>query len=759
MTTTPPAQPQATAPAPKKGHRWLKILLALCALLILLLLLAPTLLSTSPGKSFLLAKVNARIPGKISADSLSLGWFSGAKVRNLQIKDPNGQTVLSLASADTGLTLTDALSTASLNLGNIVLRGLRATLITYPDGTTNLARALSAPAAPAGPPAPAPAAPASSSKHLVKGTLDAQDCQLTWTGQNAPPLTVDQISAKSTFNTNGGTCEIDLSANARAADGPSAPIAAHLSGTFFDDGTLKPLTALDATGKVTIQHLDLATLSPMLQAAGLKAALTGSSELTLTLAGGAHPTLTLDLPITNLAATGEATDGDTLRLPTATLTLNAALTADTLDIQKFQLASQLLNASAQGSVKLDAAPNAPTEPFTLSLAADVTGLKKQLPKLLNSVPDTRAAATLNGSADLAAKTFTISATSALSEKDDKTGQGNMLVLDPGTLLSWGAAPLDLRATATYDLARLQQIMSTSLPTGTTLAGARSVKIHLTGPLHLDAAGLQKFAALSLEPTAIGFDRIALKGFDLGKASVPFAMTSGVLTLTPTDVPANGGVIHLRGSLDLGKNIFTLDKPDKPTEFLSNLAINHELAAGALGFLPLVWGGDKAGNLAAVSGTLNVSLADASLPLDPALLKSNGVLNGSLRIDNLSTNSPVFKQLLEQLGPIAKITQPDILAIRGGQIPETPFALANGKITYHDLTIHANAVDIVLGGAVGLDQTIAMNMSINTKAANIPIPVTLKGTTTQPQLTVSPDALKNTLQNVAPKALENLLNRK
>ena len=146
------------------------------------------------------------------------------------------------------------------------------------------------------------------------------------------------------------------------------------------------------------------------------------------------------------------------------------------------------------------------------------------------------------------------------------------------------------------------------------------------------------------------------------------------------------------------------------------------------------------------------------PLDPALLKSNGVLNGSLRIDNLSTNAPVFTQLLEQLGPIAKITQPDILAIRGGQIPETPFVLKDGKITYQNLTIHSNDVDIVLGGAVGLDQSLAMNMTVKTKAANIAVPVGLKGTTTKPELAVSGDALKQTIQNVAPKVIEDLLNR-
>jgi hypothetical protein len=52
----------------------------------------------------------------------------------------------------------------------------------------------------------------------------------------------------------------------------------------------------------------------------------------------------------------------------------------------------------------------------------------------------------------------------------------------------------------------------------------------------------------------------------------------------------------------------------------------------------------------------------------------------------------------------------------------------------------------------------MNMTVKTKAANIAVPVGLKGTTTKPELAVSGDALKQTIQNVAPKVIEDLLNR-
>jgi hypothetical protein len=773
---TPPSTPQSsTTPPPRKRRgRWWKILLGIFILILVLVLLLPTLLSTGAGTSFLLGKVNGRVPGKITAANVSVGWFSGTRLRNLEVKDPDGKPVISVSSLDTGATLMDLLTPSSIDLGNVVVRGLRANLITYPDGSTNLGRSLTLYASPppttraATGPAAQPPEPiatvkpdqAPASRYLVKGTLDAQDCQLTWDGPDAPPLTVDNLSARSTFDTSGGTTDLDLTAQARSGNGAPAPISAKFSGQFFDNGALKPIGSLAGAGNATVKSLDLAALSPMLQTAGLKAALTGNAELTLTLSNAnGREGLQIDIPITNLTATGEVTAGDTLRIAKAAFTLDAALTGDALDIQKFQLASDLVNASGKGLIKTNAG-NAPPEPLTLNLMADVTALKRQLPKKLGSLPDTRASMSLTGRADTAAKTFAVTTDSAVNEKDETTGQGNTLILAAGSVISWGTAPSDIRATATYDLGRLQQLFSASLPEGTTLAGIRTMKLHASGPLAMDAAGLKKFSALSIERTLLGFDKITAKGFELGRADVPFEMKSGVLTLSPTAIPANGGSLHLRGRLDLTQEIptFFADKTAAPEPLIENIAINHQIAAGALGFLPLVWGGEKSSDFAAVGGTLNVTLLDAAIPLDAVAIKSRGTLDGSLRIDNLSTSAPIFSQLFQQLGPVFKITQPDALAIRGGQIPETPFALKDGKITYQNLTIHSNDVDIVIGGAVGLDQSLAMNMTVKTKAANIAVPVGLKGTTTKPELAVSGDALKQTIQNVAPKVIEDLLNR-
>ncbi len=141
MTTivekTPPVPP---TPRKKRRGLWWKILLSIVGVMLLLVLLAPTLLSTGAGKEFVLGQVNSRIAGSVEADSLSMGWFSGASMRNLRVKDPQGKVILEVPSADTGLSLMNA-ALGSVKHLNIVVRAEDAMLVANADGTNNLARA------------------------------------------------------------------------------------------------------------------------------------------------------------------------------------------------------------------------------------------------------------------------------------------------------------------------------------------------------------------------------------------------------------------------------------------------------------------------------------------------------------------------------------------------------------------------------------------------------------------------------------------
>src|SRR5678815_4943727 len=100
----PAAAPPETAPLPKKPkrrRRWPIVLLVLLLLLGLLVALAPTLLSTSPARSFVVGKINQNLNGKVQIDQLSLGWTSPVRVTGVKVFDKSGVQVLELPKLTT----------------------------------------------------------------------------------------------------------------------------------------------------------------------------------------------------------------------------------------------------------------------------------------------------------------------------------------------------------------------------------------------------------------------------------------------------------------------------------------------------------------------------------------------------------------------------------------------------------------------------------------------------------------------------------
>ncbi len=772
-STTP-----SPAPAPKKRRgRWWKILLAIVILLLLLVLLAPTILSTGFGTGIILAQINKRIAGTVQADSISIGWFSGASITNLRLNDPDGKEVLNIPTLTTNISLLNAINKSFNNL-NLVLRGKDANLITNPDGTSNLSRALAgkspAPtAAPApensatttSPPATPTAAAETTAAQTIHATIDAQFDSITTASANAAPVTIQNLTAKGVLDTAGGNSDIHLSADAKSGNGNPATITAALTGVFFDHGKLKPLNNLNGTAEAHAHSIDLAALSPFLTTAGLKLQLTGNSSIDFTLAqtAGAQGggTATGKITINQLVATGDLLKGDTLKRNLLTINLTATLNGNSVDLHPLEIATDSLTAQLSGTLLTSGAPSAPLPPLTVKSTIDVAALKKELPHLLGNVPDTQVAINLAGIADTAQKLFTVTADSTLAEKDPASNASTSLALTKGSILSWGDAGNDIHGSATINWQRIQQLAAKSLPQGTTLQGTRTIPIHLAGAM-TNAPGLNAFKAFTLDPTSIGWDQIATDGFTLGKADLGIQLKNGLLSLSPTDVPANGGTIHLAGRVDLNQApaAYILDKSPQGTPLIKGVQLNKQIAAGPLAFLPLSWGADKnSPSLGDVGGQLNVSLNDAFFPLDSDAFKTKGATSGTLNISNLTTNAPVFSQLLSAIGPLVKITQNNIFNIRGGNIPNAPFALANGKVTYENLTLGTATQSIRFSGSVGLDQSLTMNVQVNAAGLNIPIPIGLSGTTANPKLSLAPmgntpQNLGNTLQG----ALQQLLNK-
>jgi Domain of Unknown Function (DUF748) len=774
MTTPPESKPiPPTAPRSKWRKRWWKIALGILLALFLLILLLPTLLS-SMGKNFLLGQVNSRIAGTVNADAISLGWFSGASLHNLTLKDPDGKVILTVPIADTGLSLSNALLSSTRHL-NITIRAENATLIAAPDGTNNLSRAFapkSAPTTPTAQPTSAPAPqttatpnPESPAKPISVGnliaTFDIQITHITCQSPDAPTLSIDNTSLKGNLNTVTGDTKLTLSATAQSADGKPTALSADIAGNFFTDGTLKPLGEFTGNGQAAVHSLDLAAISPLLATAGVPLQLTGtldaSAKLDQKTAG--KPSVDADLTLSQLTATGAALDGDTLQRDQLKATLQATLNGDSVDVQQLALTTESLSAKINGTLQTSPTAAPPKQPLTIAATVDVTDLKKQLPHLLGSIPDTTATLNFTGHADASKKLLTITADSSLTEKDPTTGLGTTIAFTGGSILSWGNGNNNLTLPITYDLARAQQILAKSLPTGTILSGTRTITLHITGPL-ADAPGLAALQHLSIDPATFGYDRIFVKGFELSKADVGISMKSGILTLAPSSLPANQGTIHLAGRVDCTQTpaAFILDKSPQGTQLVDNVSLNQQIAAGPLAFLPISWGGDKNNpTLGTVTGKLNVNLDQALIPLDSAAFKTKGSTSGKISISNLTTNAPFFAQISGTLGSVLQLAHANT-SVQGASISNGVFALKDGKVTYENLTIGASQFNMNFSGSVGLDTSIAMNMNLTVASLNLPIPIGVAGTTDHPKITVSDRGIGKNIGNVIQKAIPKDLGR-
>ena len=142
---------QDRPPQTKRRRRWRLRLLAgglisagIAAGAILLL---PTALSTDAGTAWLMRRLSADLPGRVTARDLSLSWFAGQHARGLELWDPDGRAVGELAELELperGLWELgrDWLTNAGPDLGAVRVDGGRLHLRQDAAGQMNLDRAL-----------------------------------------------------------------------------------------------------------------------------------------------------------------------------------------------------------------------------------------------------------------------------------------------------------------------------------------------------------------------------------------------------------------------------------------------------------------------------------------------------------------------------------------------------------------------------------------------------------------------------------------
>jgi hypothetical protein len=137
---------EAAAPGSYRKNRlrrWVVRLTVIAGLgIVTLVVLLPTLLSTGPGTAWLLDRVNATIPGTITADDLTLGWLGNQQLEQARLTDNDGSFVASIGT----LQLPDmplwSLLWRSPDIGAMRVEQFRLDLVKNFGQPSNLQRAL-----------------------------------------------------------------------------------------------------------------------------------------------------------------------------------------------------------------------------------------------------------------------------------------------------------------------------------------------------------------------------------------------------------------------------------------------------------------------------------------------------------------------------------------------------------------------------------------------------------------------------------------
>ncbi|MCE9584013.1 MAG: AsmA family protein [Planctomycetes bacterium] len=258
------------APAPKKKKRWiLRILLATPVLIALLVLMAPTILSTGPARRKIESAAAEATGRRVTLEDHSLGWWAPVSIQNFVMYEKDGTTpFLKVGSMVVKVDL------LPLKEGNVVLRtleisGVEVRIVKHRDGTLSTDDIGQKP--PGASKAPEPKSDGKGGAFTM-GAVTMKDVNVTYIDEGAeatyritglsltakPGASPDEIVAEIAAKVQSGSApggEVSIKATALALSGgkPRAEITADATVTFkgFDAAAMMPMKGVEwATGAV-----------------------------------------------------------------------------------------------------------------------------------------------------------------------------------------------------------------------------------------------------------------------------------------------------------------------------------------------------------------------------------------------------------------------------------------------------------------------------------------------------------------------------
>jgi hypothetical protein len=357
-------------PQRKTRKRILAVVLILLAVLILLVFIfVPAYVSSEQGRKTILAKINSSVSGKADFSGLSMSWLGGVKVTGISYKDNAGKTSVEVKQIATKPMYCSILM-GSLSLGKTVVDEPR--IEVNLDGSKESRKGQ----------ATGGGKGTSAGLPVNKVDLVVNNGNVKVTSKKSGTVELSQINSKVDFRGTGEKTNFDVNMDV-AGQGKESSI--HAQGQVKSDGwKLK-----DTSGTVTVEvnDLDIASLGPVFELAGVEAGAKGiiSANMQGEIKDGQVENLVGTMKGKDLDMAIPGTKGDRLKTSMLDVDMKLQTQKDKINIDKLDVKSDWLEVQASGvlpvTVKSFADFMQPDSPYSLkgNFKCDLASAFTQMP--------------------------------------------------------------------------------------------------------------------------------------------------------------------------------------------------------------------------------------------------------------------------------------------------------------------------------------------------------------------------------------------
>jgi len=246
-----------------------------------------------------------------------------------------------------------------------------------------------------------------------------------------------------------------------------------------------------------------------------------------------------------------------------------------------------------------------------------------------------------------------------------------------------------------DWVAVGQLASPFLPEGLEMSGRREVSLNFASNYPADDPnGL----LANLDGSAkVGFDTASYKGLNIGATDVQVNVEKGLMKIEPFSTTVNNGQLNFAGQADF-KERHPMLRTSAPLVLAKGIELNKEMTGTLLQYVNPLFA-----NVTGISGIANFECQKLVIPL-AAGLERKAEVAGTISADNV---------LLEASGLLDEILKATGQSLRGQRLTIRPtnLSLQNGIVRYDNMQIDVGDNPLSFSGAIGLDQTLDMTVTL------------------------------------------------